>query len=99
GYKDGTITGAKKGGKTGKFELADNGTLFLDEIGDLPLEMQAKLLRVLENKEVERIGGTKSKNIDVRIIAATNKDLWKMTLDGEFREDRSEERRVGKERR
>lgn len=87
GYEDGAFTGAKQGGKPGKFELADNGTLFLDEIGDLPLEMQAKLLRVLENKEVERIGGTKSKNIDVRIIAATNKDLWKMTLDGEFRED------------
>jgi len=87
GYENGAFTGAKQGGKPGKFELADNGTLFLDEIGDLPLEMQAKLLRVLENKEVERIGGTISKNINVRIIAATNKDLWKMTLDGEFRED------------
>src|SRR5699024_8527813 len=79
GYEDGAFIGAKHGGKPGKFKLADNGTLILDEIGELPREMQAKLLRVRENKEGERIGGTKSKNIDVRIIAATNKDLWKMT--------------------
>lgn len=87
GYEDGAFTGAKQGGKPGKFELANNGTLFLDEIGDMPLEMQAKLLRVLENKELERIGGTTAKSINVRIIAATNKDLWKMTNEGEFRED------------
>src|SRR5699024_3781052 len=80
-------TGAKQGGKPGKFELADNGTLFLDEIGDLPPEMHDKLIRVQESKEVKKIGSKISKNIDVRIIAATNKDLWNMTVDGEFRED------------
>jgi len=87
GYESGAFTGAKEGGKPGKFELAKNGTLFLDEIGDLPLDMQAKLLRALERKEIDRIGGTSSKKIDVRIIAATNKDLWEMTQQGNFRED------------
>ena len=87
GYESGAFTGANKGGKPGKFELANHGTLFLDEIGDLPLDMQAKLLRVLERKEIERIGATTSKKVDVRIIAATNRDLWEMTRKGSFRDD------------
>ncbi|KLO21704.1 sigma-54-dependent transcriptional regulator [Marinitoga sp. 1155] len=86
GYEKGAFTGAEQE-KPGKFELAHNGTLFLDEIGELPKNMQVKLLRVLENKEVERIGSTKSKKINVRIIAATNSNLKKMVEDGEFRED------------
>lgn len=87
GYEPGAFTGAGKNGKPGKFELADNSTIFLDEIGDLPLSMQAKLLRALQEKEIERIGGTKSKKLDVRIIAATNKDLEQMIKDKQFRED------------
>jgi transcriptional regulator with PAS, ATPase and Fis domain len=87
GYADGAFTGARRGGKPGKFELADLGTLFLDEIGDMPLQLQAKLLRVLQEKEVERIGDTKTIHVDVRIIAATNKDLWKLVQEGKFRED------------
>ncbi|NUV00374.1 hypothetical protein XO12_09830 [Marinitoga sp. 1154] len=86
GYEKGAFTGAEQE-KPGKFELAHNGTLFLDEIGELPKNMQVKLLRVLENKEVERIGSTKSKKINVRIIAATNSNLKKMVENGEFRED------------
>ncbi len=87
GYEPGAFTGASKNGKPGKFELADNSTIFLDEIGDLPLAMQAKLLRALQEKEIERIGGTKSKKLDVRIIAATNKNLEQMIKDKLFRED------------
>lgn len=87
GYEEGAFTGAKKGGKIGKFELANNGSIFLDEIGDLPLEMQAKLLRVLQEREIERIGGNKTFPIDVRVIAATNKDLRKLVNEGSFRED------------
>ncbi|GHH98956.1 hypothetical protein AM1BK_24990 [Neobacillus kokaensis] len=87
GYDDGAFTGAKKGGKPGKFELANNGTLFLDEIGDLPLIMQTKLLRVLQEKEVERLGGVKKFPINVRIIGATNRDLKEMVGKGQFRED------------
>ncbi|BDR77587.1 transcriptional regulatory protein [Clostridium tetani] len=87
GYEGGAFTGAKKEGKIGKFELADGGTIFLDEIGDMPLHMQAKLLRVLQEREVERIGATRSKKIDVRVISATNRDLEKMIKEGEFRED------------
>ncbi|SHF14500.1 two-component system, NtrC family, response regulator HydG [Marinitoga hydrogenitolerans DSM 16785] len=86
GYEKGAFTGADHS-KQGKFELADNGTLFLDEIGELPKNMQVKLLRVLETKEVERIGSTKPKKVNVRIIAATNRNLKKMVDDGEFRED------------
>ena len=78
GYEEGAFTGAKRGGKIGKFELANGGSIFLDEIGDMPLNMQAKLLRVLQEKEIERVGGTKSIPLDVRIIAATNRDLEKM---------------------
>ena len=87
GYEEGAFTGAKKGGKPGKFELADKSTIFLDEIGDMPVEMQVKLLRVIQEKEVERIGGTKSKKLDVRIIAATNKNLEEMVAEKTFRED------------
>nr|WP_294680982.1 sigma 54-interacting transcriptional regulator [uncultured Anaerotignum sp.] len=87
GYEEGAFTGAKKGGKKGKFELASGGTLFLDEIGDMPLGMQAKLLRVLQEKEVEKIGGYKPIPVDVRIIAATRKNLPQMIEAGEFRED------------
>ncbi|MFJ7727444.1 sigma-54 interaction domain-containing protein [Neobacillus sp. NPDC097160] len=87
GYDDGAFTGAKKGGKKGQFEVANNGTLFLDEIGDMPLSMQSKLLRVLQEKEVQRVGGQKSIPVDVRIIAATHRDLEKMVEEGKFRQD------------
>lgn len=87
GYEDGAFTGAKKGGKIGKFELADSGTIFLDEIGDMPLEMQAKLLRVIQEREIEKIGRSSPKKVDVRIIAATNKNLEELVLQGKFRED------------
>ncbi|KJE25990.1 sensory box protein [Geobacillus kaustophilus] len=87
GYEDGAFTGAKKGGKPGKFQLAHRGTLFLDEIGDMPLSMQAKILRVLEEKKVEKVGGVAGTEVDVRIIAATNKPLEDMVRDGMFRED------------
>ncbi|PWW31464.1 transcriptional regulator [Cytobacillus oceanisediminis] len=87
GYEEGAFTGAKKGGKPGKFELADNGTIFLDEIGEMPLVMQTKLLRVLQEKEAERVGGVTKYQINVRVIAATNRDLKQMIEDGEFRED------------
>ncbi len=87
GYEEGAFTGARKGGKPGKFELADGGTILLDEIGDLPLNMQAKLLRVVQEKEFERVGGTRVIRFDVRVIAATNKDLRKLTAEGKFRID------------
>lgn len=87
GYDDGAFTGAKKGGKKGQFEIANNGTLFLDEIGDMPLSMQSKLLRVLQEKEVQRVGGQKSIAVDVRIIAATHRDLEKLVEEGKFRQD------------
>lgn len=87
GYEEGSFTGAKKGGKIGKFKAADGGTIFLDEIGDLPMNMQVKLLRVLQDKEIERIGSNFSEKIDVRIIAATNKDLEEMVSEGMFRLD------------
>ena len=87
GYDRGAFTGATYKGKPGKFELAHRGTLFLDEIGDLPLEMQPKLLRVLEEKEVERLGGTSLIRVDFRLIAASNQNLESMILDGRFRKD------------
>lgn len=87
GYEEGSFTGARKGGKLGKFQLADKGTLFLDEIGDMPLSLQAKLLRVIQDKAVERVGSVHSSPIDVRIIAATNRDLESMIKEGRFRED------------
>jgi transcriptional regulator with PAS, ATPase and Fis domain len=87
GYEDGAFTGAKKGGKKGQFELASGGTLFLDEIGDMPLSMQSKLLRVLQEKEVVRVGGHKSVAVNVRIIAATHRNLERMVEKGDFRQD------------
>ncbi len=87
GYTEGAFTGAKRGGSPGKFELADGGTLFLDEIGEMPLEMQAYLLRVLQDKQITRIGGQKVIPVDVRVIAATNKNLWDEINRGTFRSD------------
>ncbi len=87
GYEEGAFTGAKRGGKIGKFELAHSGTLFLDEVGDMSAMMQAKLLRVIQDKEFERVGGTQSVKVDVRIISATNRNLEKMVQEGTFRED------------
>jgi len=87
GYEEGAFTGARKGGKMGKFQLAEGGTLFLDEIGDMPLNLQAKLLRVLQEHEIERLGGTRSIPIDVRIVAATRQNLPEMIANGTFRED------------
>lgn len=87
GYEQGAFTGAKKEGKPGYFELAHQGTLFLDEIGELPLDLQVKLLRVIQEHELVRLGDTKLRKIDVKIIAATNRDLHKMVIDGTFRED------------
>lgn len=87
GYAEGAFTGARKGGKPGKFELADHGTVFLDEIGDMSLSMQAKLLRVIQEREIERVGGTESVQVDVRLIAATNRDLPRMIAQNAFRLD------------
>ncbi|MCX7951270.1 MAG: sigma 54-interacting transcriptional regulator, partial [Clostridiales bacterium] len=87
GFEEGAFTGAKKGGKIGKFELANGGTIFLDEIGDMPLHLQVKLLRVLQERRIERIGSNKGLDIDIRIIAATHKNLEEMVLTGEFRQD------------
>ncbi len=87
GYENGAFTGARRQGKPGKFELADGGTIFLDEIGDMPLMLQSKLLRVIQEKEIERVGDVKTRKVDVRIIAATNKDLKRMVVEGKFRED------------
>ena len=87
GYEGGAFTGANKEGKPGKFELADGGTIFLDEIGDMPLDTQVNLLRVLQDKEIVRIGGSKPKPIDIRVIAATNKNLLKSIQNNSFRED------------
>ncbi len=87
GYVDGAFTGASRKGQIGKFELADKGTLFLDEIGELPYLFQSKLLRVLETWRITRIGSTHEIPVDVRIVAATNRDLEKMVADGFFRED------------
>src|SRR5256885_2002335 len=112
GHEKGAFTGAL-GRREGKFEAADGGTLFLDEVGDMPLETQAKLLRAIQEKEFERVGGNVPIRVDVRLIAATNQDLESAVRAGRFREDlyyrlrvvelaipplaRSEERRVGKE--
>jgi len=87
GYEKGAFTGAKTEGKPGKFEIARQGSVFLDEIGDLPLEMQPKLLRVVEEKEFERVGGTKIIRSDFRVIAATNQNLEDMLADERFRKD------------
>lgn len=87
GYEDGSFTGAKKGGNIGKFELANGGTIFLDEIGDMPYYMQAKILRVLQEKEIVRVGGKRPIPIDVRVVSATHKNLINMIEEGKFRED------------
>lgn len=87
GYVEGAFTGARKGGSPGKFELANGGTLFLDEIGDMPLEQQVSLLRVLQEKQVCRLGGSKTTSINVRVICATNRDLYKDMQNGTFRQD------------
>lgn len=87
GYEEGTFTGAKKGGNIGKFQLADGGTIFLDEIAETPLHMQAKLLRVLQEKEVQPIGAKSPTKLDVRVVCATHKNLEQMVQDGKFRED------------
>ena len=87
GYEEGAFTGAKKGGQVGKFELANSGTIFLDEIGDMPYTMQAKLLRVLQEREFERVGGKRVIGIDVRVIAATNANLEALIEQGQFRRD------------
>ncbi|MEQ8237330.1 MAG: sigma 54-interacting transcriptional regulator [Syntrophomonadaceae bacterium] len=87
GYEDGAFTGARKGGKQGKFELAKGGTIFLDEIGDMPLSMQTKILSVLQERTVERIGGTVPTPLNVRVVAASNRPLEDMIKKGNFRED------------
>ena len=87
GYEEGAFTGARRGGKPGKFELAAGGTLFLDEVGDCSLRLQAGLLRALDNREIQRVGGTSTVYVDVRVVAATNRDLESMVRQGEFRED------------
>ncbi|MGE7759644.1 sigma-54 interaction domain-containing protein [Peribacillus sp. NPDC097895] len=87
GYEGGSFTGSSRNGKMGKFELAHNGTIFLDEIGDMPLFLQPKLLRVLQEREIERIGGKKAIEINVRVIAATHQNLEEMVQNGTFRED------------
>lgn len=87
GYVEGSFTGARKGGKTGLFELAHKGTIFLDEIGDMPLNLQTRLLRVIQEKEVMRLGDDRVMPVDVRIIASTNKDLQESAAKGEFRSD------------
>lgn len=87
GYEDGAFTGARRGGKQGKFELARGGTIFLDEIGDMPMAMQTKMLTVLQERTVERIGGSVPVSVNVRVIAATNRDLEAMVSKQEFRQD------------
>ncbi|OPX86302.1 MAG: Transcriptional regulatory protein ZraR [Pelotomaculum sp. PtaB.Bin104] len=87
GYEGGAFTGASRHGKPGKFELAGKSTIFLDEIGDMPLPLQSKLLRIIQEKEMMRVGGLHPKKIDVRIVAATNQDLQKLIFEGKFRQD------------
>ncbi|HAK73129.1 MAG TPA: sigma-54-dependent Fis family transcriptional regulator, partial [Sporomusaceae bacterium] len=87
GYNEGAFSGASKGGKVGKFEQANNGTILLDEIGELPLPLQSKLLRILQEQEIERIGGVKPVSLDVRIICCTNQNIEQMISEGKFRQD------------
>jgi transcriptional regulator with PAS, ATPase and Fis domain len=87
GYEEGAFTGARKSGKIGRFEMANGGTIFLDEIGDLPLHLQVKILHVLQQKEIQRVGGTEYIPVQIRVIAATNRDLEQMIKDRQFRED------------
>jgi PAS domain S-box len=87
GYEAGAFTGGNRAGKPGKFEIANHGTIFLDEVGELPLDMQAKLLRVIQERRFYRVGGTAPVEVDVRLIAATNRDIPKLVSQGKFRED------------
>lgn len=87
GYVEGAFTGSKRGGKKGKFEIANGGTLFFDEIGEMPIQMQSKLLRILQDQEVEKLGSEKTIHVDVRIVAATNVDLFRSIESGKFRSD------------
>lgn len=87
GYEEGAFTGANRNGKPGKFEMANGGTIFLDEIATMPLEMQAKILRVIQEREIERIGGNRIIELDIRVIAATNENLFNLVKKGKFRED------------
>lgn len=87
GYEEGSFTGARKGGKMGKIEMAQGGTLFLDELGEMPLHAQPKLLRVLQDYELERVGSTEKISLNIRVIAATNRDLSEMMKSGHFRQD------------
>jgi len=87
GYAEGAFSGAVKGGKVGKFEQADHGTILLDEIGELPLQLQSKLLRVLQEREIERVGGVKTIKLDMRVICSTNQNLETMIAEGRFRRD------------
>lgn len=87
GYEAGSFTGGNRAGKPGKFELANQATIFLDEVGDLPVDMQAKLLRVIQERRFYRVGGTHPIEVDVRLIAATNRDIGSLVADGRFRED------------
>ncbi len=87
GYEGGTFTGAARGGRPGKFELAHGGTIFLDEVGDMSPTMQAKVLRVLEQKEIQKIGSNRATPVDVRVLAASNRELPRMVREGHFRED------------
>ncbi len=87
GYSEGAFSGASKGGKIGRFELANNGTILLDEIGEMPLSLQSKLLRVIQERELVRVGGLKTIKLNVRIICNTNKNLEEMVAEGKFRED------------
>ncbi|MDR3348688.1 MAG: sigma 54-interacting transcriptional regulator, partial [Acidaminococcales bacterium] len=87
GYVDGSFTGAAKGGKLGLFAVADTGTILLDEIAELPLNMQAKLLRVLQERKIRRVGDFNEEDVNIRVIAATNKDLYTIAKQGDFRED------------
>ncbi|MFZ5646736.1 MAG: sigma 54-interacting transcriptional regulator [Bacillota bacterium] len=87
GYQEGAFTGARKGGQIGKFEQANGGTIFLDEIGDMPLAMQSKLLRVLQEKEIERLGENRPRQVDVRVVAASNRPLEELISEGRFRQD------------
>lgn len=87
GYEEGAFSGAKRGGKPGKFELANGGTLLLDEINELPIYLQSKLLRVIQEQEIERVGGVKTIELDVRLVCTTNRDMQELVRRGEFRED------------
>ena len=87
GYEEGAFTGARKGGKIGLFPAAHGGTIFLDEIGELPLPMQVRLLRVLQDREIQRVGSNVREKVNVRVVAATNRNLYQMVKKGEFRSD------------